>query len=61
MAIPDKEKLYKKLEDLGEQRVRENLAMGVFASNKTPLINLWLSTQGAFSKGDYSDKGKGPG
>ena len=41
MAI-DKDRLYKKLERVGEQVVRENLAKGIYGQPKHPLVEEWL-------------------
>jgi hypothetical protein len=42
MPIPDKDKLWAKLEETGESEVRVKLASGVYRSSKVPLINEWL-------------------
>ncbi|MDX2263806.1 MAG: hypothetical protein NW215_02380 [Hyphomicrobiales bacterium] len=39
---PDEEDLIKKLEDLGEIEVRRNLARGIYAARKKPLVENWL-------------------
>ena len=41
MAV-DKDRLYKKLEHVGEHVVRENLAKGIYGPPKIPLIEEWL-------------------
>ncbi len=41
MAV-DKDRLYKKLERVGEQVVRENLASGVYGENRRELVEEWL-------------------
>ena len=41
MAV-DKNRLYKKLEHVGEQVVRENLANDVYGPNRRPLVEEWL-------------------
>jgi hypothetical protein len=43
MPIHDTDKLFAKLEQIGEQQVRVRLAQGVFALHKAPLVELWLS------------------
>ncbi len=45
--IPDKAKLYAKLEAAGETKVRENLAQGVYGGAKENLVHEWLRQQGA--------------
>ena len=41
MAV-DKDRLYKKLEHVGEMVVRENLANGVYGENRRGLVEEWL-------------------
>jgi len=41
MAV-DKDRLYKKLNRVGEQVVRENLANGIYGQPKRPLVEEWL-------------------
>ncbi len=41
MAV-DKDRLYKKLEHIGEFAVRENLANGVYGENRRELVEEWL-------------------
>ena len=41
MAV-DKDRLYKKLEHVGEQVVRENLANNVYGENRRGLVEEWL-------------------
>jgi hypothetical protein len=41
MAV-DKDRLYKKLEHIGEFSVRENLAAGVYGVNRRELAEEWL-------------------
>jgi hypothetical protein len=43
MPIPNADKLFAELEQMGEQQARVRLAQGVFARYKVPLIELWLS------------------
>jgi hypothetical protein len=43
MPIADKDQLFARLEELGEQEVRVRLAQGTFARHKRGLIELWLS------------------
>jgi len=41
--MPDKKELFSKLESIGKQQVRENLAQGLYSGkNKVNLINEWL-------------------
>ena len=42
MAV-DKDRLYKKLNRVGEQVVRENLAKGIYGQPKRPLVEEWLN------------------
>ena len=41
MAV-DKDRLYKKLDHVGEHAVRENLANGVYGENRRELVEEWL-------------------
>ncbi len=41
MAV-DRDRLFKKLEHVGEQVVRENLAKGIYGRPKRPLVEEWL-------------------
>jgi hypothetical protein len=41
MAV-DKDRLYKKLDHVGEHGVRENLANGVYGENRRGLVEDWL-------------------
>ncbi len=41
MAI-DKDRLYKKLDHVGEHAVRENLAKGVYGENRRGFVEEWL-------------------
>ena len=43
MAIPDPNKIWPKLEAIGEDEVRKKLAAGLFASFKKPVIEEWLA------------------
>ncbi len=43
MPIADKDKLFAKLEQTGEQAVRIKLAQGAFGRHKVALVELWLS------------------
>ena len=45
MAIADPKIIYPKLEKDGVQKVKEKLAMGVYARYKIPLIQEWLNNQ----------------
>ena len=38
----EKDRLFKKLEHVGEFVVRENLAKGVYGPNRRPLVEEWL-------------------
>ncbi len=38
----DKERLFKKLDHVGEHVVRENLEKGVYGPNRRPLVEEWL-------------------
>ncbi len=38
----DRDRVYKKLEHVGEQLVRENLAQGIYGPPKHPLVEEWL-------------------
>ena len=51
MAV-DKDRLFKKLEHVGEYVVRENLANGVYGENRRPLVEEWLEQ---FSVPDEAD------
>jgi hypothetical protein len=42
MPIPDPDKIWPKLEQLGVDEVRKRLAMGVYAKYKIPVIEEWL-------------------
>jgi hypothetical protein len=50
MTIHDTDKLFAKLEQLGEQQVRVKLAQGVFARHKAPLVEFWLREKDKESK-----------
>jgi hypothetical protein len=50
MPIHDANKLFTKLEQIGEQQVRVKLAQGAFARNKAPLVELWLREKDIGSK-----------
>ena len=41
MAV-DKDRLYKKLDHVGEQRVREKLDNGNYTQKKLRLVEIWL-------------------
>jgi hypothetical protein len=41
MAV-DKDRLYKKLDHVGEHAVRENIANGVYGENRRELVEEWL-------------------
>ena len=40
--VADKDRLYKKLDHIGEFAVRENLANGVYGKNRRELVEEWL-------------------
>jgi hypothetical protein len=42
MPIPDPDKIWPKLDELGVDEVRKRLSMGVYAKYKIPVINEWL-------------------
>lgn len=42
MPIPDPDKIWPKLDELGTDEVRKKLAMGVYAKYKVPVIEEWL-------------------
>jgi hypothetical protein len=42
MPIPDPDKIWPKLEELGVDEVRKRLSMGVYAKYKIPVIEEWL-------------------
>ena len=39
----DRDRLYKKLDHVGEQVVRANLANGVYGENRRDLVEEWLA------------------
>jgi acyl carrier protein len=42
MAIPEPDKIWPKLEEIGVDEVRKRIAMGVYAANKLPVIEEWI-------------------
>ena len=49
MPIPDPDKIWPKLEQLGVKEVRKLLSMGVYAKHKIPVIEEWLRRKEAES------------
>lgn len=53
LSPQDKEELFAKLSELGEEKVRENLASKIYGSNKIALVNEWLRKQ---EENQYQEK-----
>ena len=49
MPIPDSDKIWPKLDQLGVEEVRKRLSMGVYAKHKIPVIEEWLRRKEAES------------